>query len=131
MTSSYPVVTKAEHLQTEYRMNGEKGRTRVRKRLWEIVKRVWEFVRFYSHMASTPAPDSYYSTPTSLSANEIALCWAVLTFASTGRFRFLHYVMRTWSLFECTCIYMCMCVFGLVRTEQILKIIIFSKHNCF
>ncbi len=101
---------KPEHLQAEYRMNGEKGRTRARKRLWEIVKRVWEFVRLYSHMASTPARNSYCCTPTSLSTNEIALCWAVFTSVSTGRFRFLHYVMRTWSLFESRYIYVCVCV---------------------
>jgi hypothetical protein len=103
---------KPEHLQAEYRMNGEKGRTRARKRLWEIVKTLLEFVRLYWQMGRTPAPNSY-CTPTSLSAQEIIgldQCWAVLTFVSTGRFRFLHSVTRTWSLFESTYVYMCVCV---------------------
>jgi hypothetical protein len=92
---------KAERLQAEYGINGEKGRPRARKRWWEIVKRVWEVVRLYSHVGSTPAPNSY-CTPTSLSAKEIPLDqrWAVLTFVRTGRFQVLHCVMRTWSLFK-------------------------------
>jgi hypothetical protein len=104
--------------------------------LWEIVKRVWEVVRLYSHMRSTPAPNSYCTstlTSTSLSAKEIRLdqCRAVLTFVRTGRFRFLHYVMRTWSLFQYIYIYIYIYMFGLVRTEQVLKIFIFSKLNRF
>jgi hypothetical protein len=101
----------------------------------EIVKRVWEVVRLYWHMGSTPAQNSY-CTPTSLSAKEIPLdqCWAVLTFVRTGRFRFLRYVMRTWSrsnLYMCVCVCVCVCVFELVRTDRVFKIFIFSKVICF
>jgi hypothetical protein len=114
---------KPEHLQAEYGMNGEKGRTGAAKRLWEIVRRLWELVRLYWHTGSTPAPNSYctptHSQPTSLSAKEIPLdqCWAVLTSLRTGRFQFLHYFMKTWSLFQS--IY----IFGLVRTKEVLKIL--------
>jgi len=76
------------------------GRTRAAKRLWDVVRRLWELVRLYTHMGSTPAPNSY-CTPTWLSAKKIGLdqCCAVLTFVRTSRFRFLHYVMRTRSFF--------------------------------
>jgi hypothetical protein len=121
---------KPEHLQAEYGMNGEKGRTGAAKRLWEIVRRLWGLVRLYWHTGSTPAPNSYCTPtlpPTSLSATDRGLdqCWAVLTFVRTGQFRFLHYVVTTWSLFES--IYMC--VFGLVRTEQVLKFIFFKLNR--
>jgi hypothetical protein len=96
-----------------------------------------ESLRSCAFMGSTPAQNSYCTptlTPTSLpAAKETALdqCWAVLTFVRTGRFRFLHHVMRTWSLFQSIYIYIYISLCGLVRTEQVLKIFIFSKLNHF
>jgi hypothetical protein len=74
--------------------------------MWEVVRRLWELVRLYSHMGSTPAPNSY-CTPTSLSAKELGLdqCCAVLTFVRTDRIRFLHSVMTTWSFSQSIYIY--------------------------
>jgi hypothetical protein len=45
--------------------------------LWDIVKRLWEFVRFYWRVGSTAAQDSYWKGPHCrppwVSANEIGL----------------------------------------------------------
>jgi hypothetical protein len=90
---------------------------------------VWEVARLYWHMRTTRARNSYCTatlTSPSLSAKEIALdqCWAVLTFVRTGRFRFLHYVMRTWSAFQS--IYICL---GLWEPNRFSKILFFPLNR--
>jgi hypothetical protein len=124
--------TQTRTLASGIRDEWREGRTRARKRLWEIVKRVWEVVRLYWHMGSTPAPNSY-CTPTlythfTLSKGERSRpVLGSSHFCENRSVPVLSYVMRTWSLFQS--IYICM--FGLVKTEQVLKIFIFSKLNRF
>ncbi len=90
---------KPEHSQAEYRMNGEKGgreRQRDCEKLGGDCENLWVYIHTWGAHLHRIVTVHAHCTPTSLSAKEVGLdqCCVVLTFVRTGRFRFLHYVMK-------------------------------------